>query len=254
MHFAAFAYVGESVSAPRKYVRNNVCNTASLLDAMLDEGVRSIVFSSTCAVYGVPAEMPIHEGIPLAPINPYGESKRYVEQILAAYGRAYGLGWVALRYFNAAGADPDGESGELHDPETHLIPLVIRAALHGGPPVSVMGTDYPTPDGTAVRDYIHVTDLATAHVKALEHLRSGGEPAAINLGTGHGHSVLEVIDAVERHVGSKVPRQSAPRRPGDPPVLVANAAKAKGVLGWTPASSLDDIVATATRWHRVHHA
>lgn len=251
MHFAASAYVGESVRAPRKYVHNNVLGTASLLDAVLDEGVRTIVFSSTCAVYGVPEEVPIHERLPLAPVNPYGDSKRYVEDVLGAYDRAYGLGYVALRYFNAAGADPDGETGELHDPETHLIPLAIRAALDGGPPLSVFGTDYPTTDGTAVRDYVHVSDLARAHVRALEHLRRGEASLAVNLGTGEGHSVLEVLAAVERAVGRPVPRELAPRREGDPPVLVADATKAKAALGFAPEhASIDDVVATAVRWHR----
>lgn len=252
-HFAASAYVGESVIDPRKYVHNNVCNTASLLDAVLDEGVRRIVFSSTCAVYGTPKEMPLHEGLPLSPINPYGETKRYVEDILRAYGRAYGLGWAALRYFNASGADPDGEAGELHEPETHLLPLAIKAALNCGPSLSVMGTDYPTPDGTAIRDYVHVADLAVAHVQALDHLAKGGASLAANLGTGKGHSVLEVISAVERCVKAPVPHTRGPRREGDPPVLYADATLAKTKLGFVPTmSSIDQIVDTSVRWHRAH--
>ena len=250
IHFAASAYVGESVTEPRKYVRNNVIGTASLLDAMLDEGVGRIVFSSTCAVYGIPPEVPIHEGLPLAPINPYGASKRYVEEILQAYDRAYGLRSVALRYFNAAGADPDGEIGEIHDPETHLIPLAIDAALGHAPPLQVLGTDYPTPDGTAVRDYVHVTDLATAHVAALDHLAGGGESVVMNLGTGSGTSVLEVIAAVERATKKPVPHTLGPRRAGDPPVLVADPARARARIGWSPEwSSIDRIVETASRWH-----
>lgn len=253
MHFAASAYVGESVTNPRKYVRNNVVNTASLLDAMLDEDVKTIVFSSTCATYGIPQEVPITEATPQAPINPYGETKRYVEQVLQAYGRAYGLKWMALRYFNASGADRDGETGELHDPETHLIPLVVRAALKQGPAVTVFGTDYPTPDGTAVRDYVHVSDLATAHVKALEYLRGGGVPTALNLGTGSGYSVFEVIQAVEKAVGAPVPRSNAARREGDPPVLVADASRARATLDWKPAyTAIDDVVSTAVAWHRAH--
>ncbi len=249
VHFAAFAYVGESVVAPRKYVRNNVCNTVSLLDAMLDEGVRTLVFSSTCAVYGVPKELPIHEGLPLAPINPYGETKRYVEDILRAYHRAYDLRFTALRYFNAAGADPALEIGELHDPETHLIPLAIDAALGRRPPVQVLGTDYDTPDGTAVRDYVHVTDLAQAHVQALARLRGGAEPLVANLGTGRGHSVREVFAAIERVLGVPVPHVNAPRRAGDPATLVADAKLARAELGFAPShSSIDTIVDTAARW------
>ncbi len=196
VHFAACAYVGESIQDPRKYFRNNVANTLALLDAMLDAGVDQIVFSSTCATYGVPDELPIGEDHPQRPVNPYGDSKLFVERMLGAYGVAYGLRSVALRYFNAAGADPEGELGENHDPETHLIPLVIEAALGRRPWVDVLGTDYPTPDGTAVRDFVHVTDLAEAHVRALGHLLGGGESVALNLGTGAGHSVREVIGTV----------------------------------------------------------
>jgi UDP-arabinose 4-epimerase len=250
VHFAASAYVGESMTQPRKYFHNNTVNTLQLLDAMVDAGVQSIVFSSTCATYGVPQRLPIDETHPQAPVNPYGESKLCVERILHWYGQAYNLRWVALRYFNAAGADPDGEIGEVHDPETHLIPLVIGAALGERPPVGVFGTDYPTPDGTAVRDYIHVMDLADAHVRALEHLAKGGESGALNLGTGEGHSVRAVIEAVESVGGRPVPRVDSPRRAGDPPSLVADAARAREVLGWTPRHpELRTIVEHAWRWH-----
>jgi UDP-arabinose 4-epimerase len=249
LHFAALTDVGESVAAPRRFVRNNVCGTVSLLDAMLDEGVRTIVFSSSCAVYGVPPELPIHEGVPLAPISPYGESKRYVEEVLRTYERAYGLKWTALRYFNAAGADPGLETGELHEPETHLIPLAILAALGKRAPVLVHGSDYPTPDGTAVRDYVHVSDLANGHVQALARLDAAGEPLAANLGSGRGHSVLEVFAAIERVLGVAVPHRMAERRAGDPAVLVADATLARTQLGFTPTlSSIDTIIETAARW------
>jgi UDP-arabinose 4-epimerase len=250
VHFAAYAYVGESVENPRKYFQNNVSGTLSLLDAMLDEGVKHIVFSSTCATYGIPERIPIGEDEPSRPVNPYGESKRFVESALHWYGRAYGLTWAALRYFNAAGADPEGEIGEEHAPETHLIPLVIKAALGDLPYVEIYGTDYPTPDGTAIRDYIHVTDLAEAHVRALHHLWSGGEGVTVNLGTGQGHSVREVIKGVEQVSGRRVPAREAPRRPGDPPALVADATRAGGILGWRPErSELSIILETAWRWH-----
>jgi UDP-arabinose 4-epimerase len=250
VHFAASAYVGESMTQPRKYFHNNTVNTLQLLDVMVDAGVRSIVFSSTCATYGMPQRLPLDETHPQSPVNPYGESKLAVERILHWYGRAYGIGWVALRYFNAAGADPDGEIGEVHDPETHLIPLVIGAALGEVGPVGVFGTDYPTPDGTAIRDYIHVMDLADAHLRALEYLARGGESVALNLGTGEGHSVRAVIEAVESAAGRPVPRVDSPRRAGDPPSLVANAARAREVLGWTPRyPELRTIVEHAWRWH-----
>jgi UDP-arabinose 4-epimerase len=205
IHFAAHAYVGESVSEPRKYFHNNVANTLALLDAMMDVGVQRIVFSSTCATYGLPESLPIGEDHPQRPVNPYGESKLFVEKILQAYGHAYGLRWITLRYFNAAGADPDGELGEVHEPETHLIPLVIHAALGQRPWIDVFGTDYKTSDGTAIRDFIHVTDLADAHARALRHLRNGGESLALNLGTGTGYSVREVIATVERVVDVQCP-------------------------------------------------
>ena len=253
IHFAAHAYVGESMHRPREYFRNNVTNTLSLLDAMLEAGVCRIVFSSSCATYGIPRNVPITESHPQNPISPYGESKRAVERFLHWYGRAYGLDWMALRYFNAAGADPDGEIGEDHHPETHLIPIAIQAALGKRPFVEVYGTDYPTPDGTAIRDYIHVTDLARAHVLALHYLLGGGASAALNLGTGEGKSVREVIAAVERVIGHRVPVREAARRSGDPRVLVANPAKAGRVLDWRPQySSLDTIVETASSWHQAN--
>src|SRR4051812_50000829 len=226
LHFAAFAYVGESVLSPELYYRNNVVGTLSLLDAMREAGVATIVFSSTCAVYGIPETVPIRETTAKAPLNPYGDTKLAVERALHWYGGAHGFRYAALRYFNAAGADPDGEIGEEHDPETHLIPLVLRAALGHAGPLHIFGSDYPTRDGTAVRDYIHVADLAAAHVAALDYLKGGGDTAIVNLGTGSGHSVREVIAAVERIGGRAVPRFEAPRRPGDPPELVADPALA----------------------------
>jgi UDP-glucose-4-epimerase GalE len=248
VHFAAFAYVGESVVNPRKYYRNNLAGTLNLLDAMLDVGVRDIVFSSTCATYGVPRKVPIAEDHPQAPVNPYGETKLAVERVLQWYQRAYPLRFAALRYFNAAGADPDGEVGEDHDPETHLIPLAIEAAL-GGNPLQIYGTDYPTPDGTAIRDYIHVQDLADAHVAALERLQGGTRDLFVNLGTGRGHSVREVIAAVERASGKKVPARESDRRAGDPPELVADARLAGDVLGWKPRiPNIETIVEHAWRW------
>jgi UDP-glucose-4-epimerase GalE len=255
MHFAAFAYVGESMTKPQLYFHNNVGNTLTLLDAMLEADVRRIVFSSTCATYGTPERVPMDEATPQRPINPYGETKLMMERALYWYGEAYGIRSVSLRYFNAAGADPDGETGEAHDPETHLIPLILDAALGRRPEVQVYGTDYETRDGTAIRDYIHVTDLAEAHVKAIQYLEGGGETTAINLGTGSGHTVKEVIDAVERVTGRKVPRGEVGRRAGDPPSLVADARRAGAVLGWRPRmSDLDSIVRTAWNWHRRRNA
>jgi len=249
VHFAADAYVGDSMRMPREYFRNNVVNTLGLLDVMLDAGVRTIVFSSTCATYGVPDHAPISEAHPQRPVNPYGESKLFVERVLRWYGEAYGLRWCALRYFNAAGADSEGELGEDHEPEPHLIPSVIRAALGLRAALEIYGTDYPTPDGTAIRDYIHVEDLAQAHVLALRHLLDDGEPGPFNLGTGTGFSVHEVIRAVERVSGNRVPVHPAPRRPGDPPALTADAGLAGRILGWRPQrSSLENIVRTAWAW------
>ncbi len=250
IHFAAHAYVGESMADPRKYYRTNVAGSLNLLDAMLDAGIKQIVFSSTSASYGVPEVVPIPEDHPQRPINPYGETKVAVEHALRWYGEAYGLSWTALRYFNAAGADPEGEIGADHDPETRLIPLVIKAALGQRSYVEIYGTDYPTPDGTAVRDYVHVSDLADAHVRALEYLLDGGESAALNLGTGRGYSVREVVRMVEKVGGRPVPVRETGRRPGDPPVLVADPAKAGRVLGWRPRyADLETIVATAWRWY-----
>jgi UDP-arabinose 4-epimerase len=254
MHFAAFAYVGESVTDPEIYYTNNVGGTLALLGAMRDAAVDLLVFSSTCAVYGVPEAVPIRETTAKAPLNPYGETKLAIERTLPWYAGAYGLKYLALRYFNAAGADPGGEIGEDHDPETHLIPLVLRAALGQGEPVQVYGTDYSTADGTAIRDYVHVTDLADAHVRAVADLARGGESGALNLGTGKGHSVREVVAAVERVGGRPVPRREVARRPGDPPALVADPALAAARLGWRPVrSDLDTIVRTALAWETRRH-
>jgi UDP-arabinose 4-epimerase len=250
LHFAAFAYVGESVIAPAKYYRNNVVGTLNLLDAMLRHRCRDIVFSSTCATYGIPRSVPISEEEDQRPINPYGRSKLMIEQILRDFDRAHGLRFCALRYFNAAGADPEGQIGEDHSPETHLIPLVVETALGRRPCVDVFGTDYPTPDGTAIRDYIHVSDLADAHERAMTHLLSNGESLLLNVGTGRGHSVREVIDAVQAVTGGTVPVRHSPRRPGDPPMLVAHPGRASTALGWQPRiAGLDAIVSTAVRWH-----
>lgn len=251
VHFAAFAYVGESMADPGKYFRNNVANTLNLLEAMRATNVGRIVFSSTCATYGVPDTVPIAEDHPQRPVNPYGEAKLFIERALHWHGVAHGLRWMALRYFNAAGADPDGEIGEDHDPETHLIPLAIETALGRRRELQVMGTDYPTRDGTAIRDYIHVTDLADAHVRALRHLEANGASCALNLGTGRGYSVREVIAMVERVGGRPVNARNAPRRAGDPPALVAAPGRARELLGWEPRwSTLETIVQTAYRWHR----
>lgn len=251
MHFAANALVGESVVNPAKYYRNNSLGSFNLIEAARAGGIRHFVFSSTCASYGVPDVVPIPEDHPQSPINAYGSSKLVVEQMLRHYGSAYGLGSVSLRYFNAAGALPGGDLGEYHDPESHLIPLAIEAALGVRPPLQVLGADYPTPDGTAVRDYIHVCDLAEAHVAALRYLIAGGESAALNLGTGVGASVRRVISTVAEVVGRPVPHVDAPRRPGDPPALVANPERARRLLGWEPRmSSLERIISDAVVWHR----
>jgi UDP-glucose-4-epimerase GalE len=260
MHFAAHAYVGESVENPRKYFRNNVLAALSLLNSVLDAGIRRFIFSSTCAVYGLPEQVPITELEKREPVNPYGASKLFFENALEAYDRAYGLRSVRLRYFNAAGADESGETGELHDPETHLIPLALSASLDKRPELQIFGSDYPTPDGTCVRDYIHVNDLADAHVRALQYLersddrndeRNGAERGvslALNLGTGRGHSVLEVIQAAENATGRPVRRKMGLRRPGDPPTLVADPSKAQKVLGWTAKRNLAEIVSSAWTW------
>jgi UDP-glucose-4-epimerase GalE len=252
MHFAAFLDVGESVREPAMYYRNNVVGALSVLEAMAAESVRHFVFSSTCATYGEPIETPIAETHPQQPVNSYGETKLAIERALPHYERAYGMHFVALRYFNAAGADPDGELGEDHSPEIHIIPRTIDAAT-GGAGLQLFGDDYPTPDGTCLRDYVHVADLADAHVRALEAIVDTGKSGAYNLGTGRPHSVREVIDTVERVTGRKVPWTVAPRRPGDPAVLYAAAHKAQSELHWTPRfAGLDAIVQTAWTWHRTH--
>jgi UDP-glucose-4-epimerase GalE len=252
MHFAAFLDVGESVREPAIYYRNNVVGALSVLEAMAAESVRSFVFSSTCATYGEPIETPIAETHPQRPMNSYGETKLAIERALPHYERAYGLHYVALRYFNAAGADPDSELGEDHSPEIHIIPRAIDAAT-GGAGLEVFGDDYPTPDGTCLRDYVHVSDLADAHVRALETIVETGKSGAYNLGTGHPHSVREVIDTVQRVVGRPVPWRLAPRRPGDPAVLFAAPNKAQAELHWTPRfADLESIVSTAWNWHRTH--
>jgi len=251
MHFCAKALVGESVIDPYLYYDNNVVGTLNLLKAMRQREVTRLVFSSTCAIFGVPQTTRIEEHHPKAPVNPYGASKLMCEQLLADAAGAYGLRSVALRYFNAAGASPAGGIGESHDPETHLIPNAIRAVLGIGPALSVLGRDYPTADGTCVRDYVHVDDLAHAHACAMLYLEAHDGAHVFNLGSEHGASVLEVIEAVERVTGSSVPRQDAPRRAGDPPSLVADSRRAREVLGWSPRyQSLDSIVETAWRWHQ----
>jgi UDP-glucose-4-epimerase GalE len=248
VHFAAHAYVGESVSDPRKYFDNNVAGGLTLLNAALDAGIRYIVFSSSCAVYGEVSRIPIDEGTPRQPINAYGMSKLFFENALAAYDVAYGMRSACLRYFNAAGADEAGGIGELHNPETHVIPLAIAAARGRGPRLRIFGDDYPTEDGTCVRDYVHVNDLADAHMLALEHLAAGGGSIAVNLGTGRGHSVRALLTKIEEITGGPVSYDIAPRRPGDPPTLVADASLAERTLGWRASRSLDDIIRTAWAW------
>jgi UDP-arabinose 4-epimerase len=248
MHFAAHTDVGESVGNPRKYFRNNVASALVLLDSVLDAGIKYFVFSSTAAVYGIPAAVPITEDAPRQPINPYGVTKLLFEHALEAYETAYGLGYASLRYFNAAGADESSEIGEKHSPETHVIPLALAAAAGSLPHFDLYGDDYATRDGTCIRDYIHVNDLAAAHVAALEHLASGGPSLQLNLGTGSGHSVREVIAKVEEVTGCRVPVRIAPRRPGDSPELVADASRARQILGWQAGRSLHDMVATAWQW------
>lgn len=252
MHFAAFALVGESVAQPSKYYQNNVIETLNLLEAMRAANVSRFVFSSTTATYGVPDKIPITEDEKQKPINPYGFSKLVIEQALADYAHAYGWGYAALRYFNAAGAAPDGEIGEDHTPESHLIPIVLQVALGQRENISIFGDDYPTPDGTCIRDYIHVYDLGAAHVKALEKLEMG-TGLQLNLGTGHGNSVREVIDACRDVTGHEIPAVMAERRPGDPPELVADSAKAQTVLDWKPKFvDIHETVETAWRWHKSH--
>jgi UDP-arabinose 4-epimerase len=255
IHLAAFAYVGESVTDPAKYYRNNVAGTLALLSAMRDCGVARIVFSSTCATYGTPDILPITEETPQRPVNPYGASKLMIEQILADYRHAYDLKSVSLRYFNAAGADPDGELGEDHEPETHLIPLVLDVAAASRPYVTIFGDDYPTADGTCIRDYIHVSDLAYAHVLALQALERELLPrGAYNLGTGQGHSVAEVIAAARRVTGCTIPVVKGPRREGDPAVLLADPSRAKRDLGFVPRfASIEDMVSSAWHWSKKKH-
>ena len=251
MHFAAFAYVGESVEDPVKYYENNLRNTIQLLHAVLDHNIKYFVFSSTCATYGHPQKTPIDEGHPQNPINPYGKTKRMIEEILQDYQNAYGLKYISLRYFNAAGADPDTEVGEDHDPETHLIPLVFDAAIGKRKNIKVFGTDYETPDGTCIRDYIHVTDLAQAHILALQQLMDGADSNAYNLGNGQGFSVLEVIERARKITGKNITVENSDRRLGDPPVLIASNEKAVKELGWKPQyADIDDIINTAWKWHK----
>jgi UDP-glucose-4-epimerase GalE len=251
MHFAAFAYVGVSVTEPAIYYQNNIVGSLSLLDAMRDAGVNRIVFSSSCATYGIPQRVPITEDHPQNPISPYGFTKFVIERALADYSHAYGLGYAALRYFNASGAAADGTIGEDHDPETHLIPLILQVALGQREYVEAFGTDYPTPDGTCIRDYIHVDDLATAHVAALEKLQPGMQ-LKLNLGTGNGASVNEVVELCREVTGHPIPMRAAPRREGDPPALVADASAAKKQLGWQARYSMREIVQSAWKWHKKH--
>ncbi|MDR2695804.1 MAG: UDP-glucose 4-epimerase GalE [Deltaproteobacteria bacterium] len=255
IHFAAKAYVGESVIAPDEYYAANIAGTLSLLRAMHATDVRRIVVSSSCAVYGQPSQMPISESCPLMPVNPYGFTKYAMERMVDDFGNAFGLAGVALRYFNAAGCDRQGETGELHEPETHLIPRAIKAALGRIPPLEVFGSDYPTADGTCVRDYVHVEDLADAHVRALSYLFDGGPSAKLNLGTGKGFSVMEIIKSVQAVLQKEAPHVMKPRRAGDPPCLIADAAKARSVLGWIPENSgLETIVQSAVAWEQAVRA
>lgn len=250
-HFAALSYVGESLKRPDMYYRNNVTGTMNILDVMSADGVKNIVFSSTCATYGEPQYLPIDENHPQNPINPYGRSKLMAERLLQDYSDAFGIRFVALRYFNAAGADPSGAIGERHDPETHLIPLALRGAGDPDYFLSIFGDDYDARDGTAIRDYIHVCDLAEAHLKALGYLSGGGVSTAINLGTGTGTSVYEIWESVQKVTGRAVPKKVSPRRPGDPAVLVADAAKALDMLGWSSRrSEIDKVIADAWGWHQ----
>ena len=251
MHFAAFAYVGESVTEPRKYYDNNFVATLRLLEAMLDNGVKKFVFSSTCATYGEPLSLPIVETLPQAPINPYGQTKLDVENCLKSFAHAYGLSFAAFRYFNAAGAAEDGTIGEDHQPETHLIPLVVDAATGRRDHIKIFGTDYDTPDGTCLRDYVHVDDLSRAHIAAFEKLEISGASHFYNLGTGRPSSVRDIIDAVEAVTGLRVPVIEHDRRAGDPPALYADSSKAQNELGWEiKFSEVKDIIETAWRWHQ----
>jgi UDP-glucose-4-epimerase GalE len=252
MHFAAKLLVGESVAQPLKYYRTNVTGTLTVLDAMAEAGVKQFILSSTCATFGEPQTTPMDETHPQRPINAYGESKLAVERALPHIERAFGIRWTALRYFNASGADPGGLIGEDHDPEEHLIPRAIAATV-GGPSLTLFGDDYPTPDGTCIRDFVHVSDLADAHIAALRGLEAGAASSAYNLGNGQGASVREVIESVRRTTGRDVPHQIGPRRPGDPARLVASSERARRGLGWTPRlAALDEIVRTAWAWHERH--
>ncbi|MUG97589.1 UDP-glucose 4-epimerase GalE [Scytonema sp. UIC 10036] len=254
MHFSAYAYVGESVTDPAKYYRNNVTGTLTLLEAMLAASVKKFVFSSTCATYGVPQVVPIPEDHPQNPINPYGATKLMVEKILSDFDAAYDFKSVRFRYFNAAGAHPEGLLGEDHNPETHLIPLVLLAAMGKRDSISVFGTDYPTPDGTCVRDYIHVSDLADAHVLGLKYLLEGGNSEVFNLGNGNGFSVKEVIDTAKKVTRKDIKVVECDRRSGDPPSLIGSGEKARKILGWNPQySSLENIISHAWQWHQKRH-
>ena len=254
IHFAAYAYVGESYDNPGKYYRNNVVGTLSLLEAMRDSGVKRIVFSSTCATYGEPDEVPIVETQQQQPINPYGATKLVVERMLQDFDTAHGIKYVAFRYFNAAGADPEGRLGEDHNPETHLIPLVLQTAAGQRETISIFGTDYPTPDGTCIRDYIHVSDLAEAHVLGLSFLVEGNDSDVFNLGNGNGFSVKDVIEVARKVTEKEIPVTESERRPGDPPALVGSSAKARKMLGWEPLyADLEKIVGHAWQWHQKRH-
>ncbi len=249
IHFAASAYVGESVVDPGKYFRNNVCGTLSILDAMRDEGAPHIVVSGTCAVYGSPEKMPITEDTPTNPINPYGASKLFMERMLADYEKAHGIKWMSLRYFNAAGCDPEGETGEWHEPETHLIPRALMAAMGQIPALEIFGDDYPTPDGTCIRDYVHVTDLADAHAKAIRYIEQQGVSQTLNLGTGKAFSIGDVIRVAENVTSRPVPRVISARRNGDPATLVADASNATRTLAWQAQyANIDVIISTAWSW------
>ncbi|MBE9018330.1 UDP-glucose 4-epimerase GalE [Chroococcidiopsis sp. CCALA 051] len=255
MHFSAYAYVGESVTTPDKYYRNNVVATLTLLEAMQAASIDKFVFSSTCATYGVPKTVPIPEDHPQSPINPYGATKLMVERILADFDVAYGFKSVCFRYFNAAGADPTGLLGEDHDPETHLIPLVLQTALGKRQSVSIFGTDYDTPDGTCIRDYIHVSDLADAHILGVEYLLQGGDSTIFNLGNGNGFSVREIIDTAKQVTGREIKVVESDRRAGDPPALVGSGEKARKILGWNPQyPQIDKIISHAWNWHQKRHA
>jgi UDP-glucose-4-epimerase GalE len=251
MHFAASAYVGESIANPRKYFHNNVESALRLIDAVLASDVRLFVFSSTCAVYGVPDHLPIEESFPKNPINPYGATKLFFERVLAAYQHSHGLKHACLRYFNAAGAHTSGEIGEYHEPEPHLIPLMMRAILGTAPPLVVFGNDLPTEDGTCIRDYVHVSDLGRAHVKALDYLANGGESIALNLGTGKGTSIGSLINALKQLTGREVPHEFGPPRLGDPPALYADASLGRRILQWEPEFGLHSILQTAWQWETV---